>query len=459
MNHYQLQYDVVVIGAGPGGIPAALAAARNGAKVLLVERSGFIGGNICQGLPFLGYLDSKGRQVVGGIAHELIEDLTARGGSFGHRPCPIHNSVTVVHPDMFKLLAAEKLREAGVDLLLHTEVIDTEVISGRLRRITLFGKCNRIAVEAAVFIDATGDGDLAYMAGCEYEMGQRKTGELQPATVMFLVGGVDEERFFRYLDETPANLSFDRVNHAGQTVRIGKGYDTAYLRGGHHLFVGLTELVKDLTARGECAISQDIIIWCNSMVPGAVCFNCTRVRGLDATDIFDLTRGELETRAQIPPFVEMMRKHVPGFENSHLISIAPTLGVRESRRFMGEKYLTGDCILLGDIPADTVALGAYGIDVHSDDNNAAMYTILDGAYGIPYGCLVSRNVKGLMFSGRLISVDAEVLGSMRVIATCMAVGEAAGVGAALAAAGKCTPAEVDPAEVAAILLRNKAILS
>ena len=165
-------YDVAVIGGGPSGLAAALAAARHGSKVVIIERNDYLGGNAVTGLPFLGFLDKHGRQVTGGIAQEMIDTLSEMGMSPGHNRCPLHNSVTIFHPDMFKIVAMEKCEQEGIHVLLHCELVDVTVTDKRITNVTVMGKGIRINIEANVFIDGTGDGDLAYLAGCSYEKGQ-----------------------------------------------------------------------------------------------------------------------------------------------------------------------------------------------------------------------------------------------------------------------------------------------
>jgi flavin-dependent dehydrogenase len=168
----KMKYDVAVIGGGPGGIPAALAAARNGTKVLIIERLGYLGGNAASGLPLLGFLDKSGRQVVGGIAQEFVDRLIELGGAYGHSRCPLHNSVTVIQPDLFKLVAFEKCRDADVNLLLHCELTHVNIENRRISRVTVVGKGMQIDIEADVFVDATGDGDVAYLGGASYQKGK-----------------------------------------------------------------------------------------------------------------------------------------------------------------------------------------------------------------------------------------------------------------------------------------------
>ena len=191
MKEMNLKYEICVIGAGPAGLCAAIAAARQGKKVLVVEKNGYLGGNCALGLPLLGFLDLEGKQIIAGMAQEWVDRLTARGMCEGHRTCPKHNSVTCFHSETFKLVAIDWLREEKVDVLLHLEACDTDVQDGRLKKVTFYGKGNRVQVEADMFIDCTGDGDVAYLAGAEYDMGQEDTGVLQPPTVMCTVEGVD----------------------------------------------------------------------------------------------------------------------------------------------------------------------------------------------------------------------------------------------------------------------------
>ena len=180
MRKYDMHAQLAVIGAGPAGLSAAITAARHGVKVLLLEKNGYLGGNATLGLPLLGFLDLAGRRIVGGIAQEYVNRLSARGQCIGHRTCPKHNSVTNIDPEGFKTLAIEMCREAGVDIILHTEACRVNVESGKIKDVVLYGKGNEITVTADLFMDCTGDGDVAYLAGCSFEAGQEDTGVIQP---------------------------------------------------------------------------------------------------------------------------------------------------------------------------------------------------------------------------------------------------------------------------------------
>ncbi|MBQ8802803.1 MAG: FAD-dependent oxidoreductase [Tyzzerella sp.] len=453
MRRFELNYEIAVVGGGPAGLSAAITAARAGRKVILLEKAGYLGGNATLGLPLLGFLDLDGRRIVGGIAQEYVNRLTERGQCLGHRTCPKHNSVTNVDPEGFKLLAIEMCREAGVDIILHVEACRTEVENGRLNRVILFGKGNEISVEADIFIDCTGDGDVAYLAGCSYEAGQPGTGVLQPPTVMFTLENVDTMRLYDYIEEHPEEMTFSA------TIDHRPGYDADYFRASkNHVFVGLRKIFDRMHAEGKCPVDRETLIYIKSMNDGEVYVNSTRLLNTDATDIFSLTNAELEGQLQVAKLTKMLQENVVGFEDCFISSIAPTLGVRETRRFKGVKELIADEICAGLIPEDTIGLGAYKIDIHSGTDRSTLFRTVEQPFGIPYGCMVSAEIENLMFAGRCVSVDAATLASVRVMPQCMTMGQAAGQAAAMAVADRTAPKDVDVAKLRKELYAQKAVL-
>ena len=441
-----LRYDVAVIGGGPGGIPAAIAAARQGAKVLLVEKNGFLGGNMTIGLPLLGYLDKDGNTVIKGIAQELVDAMTELGACSPHTWCPNHNSVTIMDEEVFKVVALDKCIKAGVEILLYTQVIDTNVENGCLKSVTLFGKGRRMELEADVFIDATGDGDVGYMAGARYEMGQKDTGTLQPPTMMCTIDGVDLHKTIDYLDEHPEQMAMCKTHESYP------GYDATYFRAHfkHHVLVGFRKLMLELKADGVLPIDRDTLICITTLTEGRINLNCTRHLGINGSDVKDLTRATIEGHFQNMKLIEVLRRYVPGFENARLVRFYPFLGIRETRCFHGLETLTEEDLLAGRIHDTAVGLGAYIIDIHSGDGNGTICKKVK-PYGLPYGMTVSADISNLMFSGRCASMDAVAMSSCRVMPPLMAMAQGAGVGAALAVKQGIKPGQVDPQEVRAIL--------
>jgi len=277
MNTISKEFDVVVLGAGPGGLAAALAAARGGAKVLLVEKNGYLGGNMAIGLPLLGFLDKDGNKVIGGIADEFMRDMASYETAYGraaseHKVCPMHNSVTLYDHELFKIVALHKVLDAGIDVLFHTDIEAVNVENASIREITLRGKGYRIFIKAKVYIDASGDGDMAYLAGASYEKGQKDTGILQPPTMMFTLSGVDIDRTIDYLAENPDQM--DR----SKTIDCAGGYDADFFRSDpNFVMVAMRKLFAELRAQGKMPVNRENIIVINSLLPGEVHMNCTAI--------------------------------------------------------------------------------------------------------------------------------------------------------------------------------------
>ena len=448
-----LQYDVVVVGGGPGGLPAAIAAARQGAKVLLVEKNGYLGGNMTLGLPLLGYLDLYGNQVIRGIAQEFVDELTGKGACSPHHWCPMHDSVTIYNDEVFKVVAFEKCMEAGIEILLYTQVIDTNVENGKLLSVTLFGKGRRMEVSAKVFIDATGDGDVGYLAGATYDMGQKGSGKLLAPTLMCGVDGVDEEMLVRYLDEHPEETVL------APTIEVGPHYDASYYRTNpdHHVVVAFRKMFTELKEKGILPVDRDTLISIQTLTPGRVNLNCTRHMGVDGSDVRDLTRATIDGHLQNLKLIEVLREYMPGFENASLVRFYPFLGIRESRRFNGIDTLTEEDLLNGVIDETTIGIGSYIIDIH-DGGGASTIVKKVMPYGIPYGSTVSKDISNLMFAGRCGSMDAVAMSSLRVMPPLMAMGQGAGVGAALAVKQGIQPGQVNVQEVRSILLKDGVML-
>ena len=454
MKQYTRQYDIAVIGGGPAGLATAITAAREGKSVLLADKNGFLGGNLTIGLPLLGFLDENGNQCISGFAEEFVKRLQERNACYSIRVCPKHNSVANVDAEAVKILAFEMCREAGVEVLLHVEAVDTTVEDGKLTSVTLYGKCNRITVTADVFVDCTGDGDVACLAGCSYGLGRGDAHELMPPTVMCTIEGVDDQKLLDYVEAHP-----DEMKPMSATIETKPGYDAAYFKADpNYVFVGMTQLWAKLKEQGICPVERGNIILINGIHKGQMYVNTTRLLNVDGTDVFDLTRGEMEGHLQLHKLIDTFRKFLPGFENCYISSIAPNIGIRETRRMKGLRCVTLEQALSGEVPADSICLSGYTIDIHYNNAKGTLFKKLDKPFGIPYGCLVSAEVSNLMFAGRCISVDDHVVGSTRVMVCCMAMGQAAGLAAAMAVCEGRAPKEVDVQDLRKKLLAQNAIL-
>ncbi len=420
----QKRYDIAVIGGGPGGIPAAIAAARRGKKVILVERNGFLGGTATSGLGILGYLDRSGNKALGGIAQELIDRLLEMHGALGHFRCPVHNSISPISPDCFKIVAVEMCKEAGVDILFNNELLDVAVENGRVVSVTVYGKCTSTILEAEVFIDATGDGDLAYMAGAEFVAGQDGTGIMQPATLMFTVVNYDLEKFLKYAEEHP--------NDFGIKEDYAKGYDPAFFRATPgHCFIGLTDMVKKAKEAGDFDVPRNQFIYITTPTNGALAINTSRIINIDASDIYELSDGLTLGYQQVHTLIKFMNKYMPGFENAQISYIAPSLGIRETRHFVGEYRLTVENMRSDYVKEHAIAQSAYNIDIHSGTRDHIDLTPVDEPFGIPYGCMIPKTLDGVILSGRNICLDTVTYASARVMGPILEMAEAAGEAAVI----------------------------
>lgn len=439
--------DVAVIGGGPGGLPAAIQAARMGKTTILVERNSFLGGTATSGLGILGYLDRQGRKALGGIAQELIDRLTGYGGAIGHYPCPVHNSITPISPDWFKIVAVEMCREAGVEILFNNELLDVSVDNGRVIRIEVYGKCTHTLIDAKVFIDGTGDGDLAYMAGARYVSGQDGTGIMQPCTMMFTVTDYDLDKFLDFAEQSPENF--------GIKEDYAKGYNPTFFRANRgHCFIGMDELIKKAKAAGDFHVPRNQFIHITTPVDGMLAINTSRIIEIDASDPYQLSKGLEEGYLQVRELMAFMNKYLPGFERARLAGISPTLGVRETRHFVGVKRLTHETMYAPETKREAIAQSAYNIDIHSGVKDHIDLTPVAKPFGIPYGCLVPESLNGLLLSGRTISVDTRVFASARVMGPCIAVGEAAGTAAALSIDNGIDVRDLDVNTLRAVLQEN-----
>ena len=416
-----LTAEVIVCGGGPAGLCAAVAAAQEGADTLLIERYGFLGGMATAGLvnPFMPYY-TGGEQIIEGLFQQIIDRLDAASG-WSHRQDEWARDA--FDPEIMKLVAQEMLQEASVRLRLHTMVVDARSDSGHIQRILLASKSGLEAAEADLFIDATGDGDLAARAGAQYEQGRPEDGLSQPMTLMFRMTGVDEERM-------PLR------------EEINSRYDQA-------------------KAAGEIDNPRENVLWFYTTRRGEIHFNTTRVVKRDGTSAADLTAAELEARRQVQQMVNFLTAKVPGFSKAYLSSTGTQIGVRESRRILGEYVMTAEDVLGARKFADGIARGCYDIDIHSPSGTGTVIKSLPAgeSYDIPYRCLCPRGFDNLLVAGRPISATHQAHSSVRVMSIAAAVGEAAGTAAAMCVAQGQSVAAVDVATLRKRLLERGASLS
>lgn len=442
--------DVLVVGGGPAGIGAALGAARAGARTVLVERYGFLGGNATAALvmPLMSFHTQQptfslhgvtnllpddhgpGHSVIAGALQELIQRLVAAGGA--RAPTLETGYVVPFDPESFKLVAIEMLDEAGVELLFHA--LASGLAGASVRDGVVFEtKSGPVVVKARVVVDCSGDSDVAAQAGARYEIGRDPDGLVQPMTLMFRMGEFARAAFAAYAEQHPDQW-----------------------RGVH----GLWDLVRRATEAGELELTREDILFFATPHEGEVSVNSTRVTRVLGTDVWDLTHAEIESRRQMRQVVRFLQRYVPGFENAYALQSGVTIGVRETRRVLGAYCLTADDLLHARKFDDVIARGTYPVDIHNPEGKGTVLKRIPAgeAYDIPLRCLIPQGVDDLLVAGRGISGTHEAHSSFRVMPISMATGQAAGVCAALAARHDQAPRALSVSAVQNELLRQGADL-
>lgn len=442
--------QVVVIGGGPAGVVSAIASARNGAETLLVERYGFLGGNATAALvnPIFVFHNIKGEQIIKGIAQEIVDRLVSIGGCLGHVKdiCGDNPTMTPFDPEAMKYVLLEMVREANVKLLLHSFFSNCIVQDREIQTIIVENKSGRQAIKGEIYIDATGDGDVAYRAGATYEKGRKEDGFTQPMTLMFKIGGVDLDKIKYFID---AHRDLLQV-----TVDSEELYKAEALT-----FLGLEKIIEKARESSEFPLPRARILFYSLPRKNEVIVNVTRIINVDGTNVKDLTRGELEGREQARIVFNFLKKYIWGFESSYILETPTQVGVRETRRISGEYVLTEEDIIEEKEFFDTIAKGCFAIDIHSPVDNSQIFTGSGKkTYNIPYRSLLPLNIDNLLVAGRCISATHEALASTRVMATCMAIGQAAGTAAALSILHRVKPRDLNVSLLQKILKDQGAVI-
>lgn len=414
-------YDVVVCGGGPAGFMAAIAAARQGAKTAIIEKYGFLGGMATAGFVApISEFAFDGERVIGGLPWEFVERLEAMGGAKVEMP----KGNVDFDPELYKLLAQRMILEAGVDMFMHSSLIGCGSKNGSIRRVIIENKNGFEALEAKVFIDCTGDADLSFMAGVP--MQENPEGELQPSSFCFILSGVD----------TDSALMERYMYHDGK-----KG--TSQCNPVREKLLALKEAGEDIPNFGGP--------WFNNVMhKGSVAVNITRAAA-DSTDNRNYTAAECSLREDIFKFAKLLRENFPEFKDSYVSATAPQAGIRESRRILGVHTVTAEEYVSAMHYEDSISRGAHQIDIHASKGSSQVLIKLEQSPYVPYGSLIAENFPNLLVAGRCISTDRKANASLRVMASCMGLGQAAGAAAAQCAAKGIPVQDADVPELVGVL--------
>ncbi|WP_028604776.1 FAD-dependent oxidoreductase [Ottowia thiooxydans] len=420
--------DVLVVGGGAAGMAAACAAAREGAEVMLVERQGYLGGTLTSvtlGGLCGGYLHQGGgiRPIVGGLYAEMVDRLKLLGAISPTRVFGFVHGVPY-DPEALRGMADAWLTESGVKVLLHAFVTEVSVSERRVRWVEVETRAGRAAILPTTIVDTSGDAEVVFRAGGRFSLGDK--GRTQHPSQMFRMSGVDCETFFS----------------------VPRPQVDALLQGA----------LND----GEPLPRTSVAVYPNP-VAGVAHLNATRVTradgsSLNLTDPWELTQAEMTGRQQASLYARVARERLPGFGEARIVALGASLGIRETRLVQGDQTLTEPDVMQAHKPADRIACSGWPIEDHATQGRTVWRPLPDGEwYGIPFGCLVSSDFDNVLVAGRCLSATHEAQASARVVATCMAMGEAAGTAATMSLSSP-TSVRVDVPALQQKLLAHGALL-
>ena len=427
---------VLVCGGGTAGVVAAIAAGRAGADVLVVEGLGQLGGTQSAGwvTPMM-----PNKILTKSLTHGINNDILQRAAQYDPPPTGQSGDLLWFNPVTLALVLDDLLAEAGGQVLFHTIISDAIVENGTLTGVVIENKSGRQKIHARVTIDCTGDADVAYRAGVPCVSGDPDDGHNQPMSLRFALAGVDQERAANFLADELGMNCYARPPLF--EIGTGEAKDTP-----------LGPLICRAISEGVLAEDDLGYLQFFSMLgrPGELAFNCPRISGLSSTDAWDLSQAQTIGRQKIRRIANFFKSYVEGFENSYIGTIAPMVGIRESRRIVGDYTLTEEDYLTEARFPDSVARNSYPIDIHSARvrGGLVMKHLPPGHYHeIPYRCLLPVGIENLLVAGRCLSATFAAQAAVRIQQNCRALGEAAGLAAALCLEENITPRQLDTEEL------------
>lgn len=444
-------FDLIVAGGGIAGSMAAIASARLGIKVLLLEEEGYLGGSLtaCGTGPMMTFHAGE-TQVIRGLPDLLITRLMAKGLSVGHIPDSTGYTYTVTPFDAEGMKRELELMclEAGVTLLFHTSIVKTEIKDGLLSSIECLCAGNLFSLSASYFIDATGDADLIAMAGIPYEQGRESDGKDQPMTMNFKLVGVDIDTIRTLMDSDISLFPF-------LAPKAGLQSTASRLS-----FSGFQEIMQQGMKNGEITFDRDIVLCFETNAKNEVIVNMTRVNGKNPVDPIGLTEAELEGRRQVWELYHFLIQHIPGFEEARMTYSGPRIGIRSSRRLKGAYRVTVQDLFDQRKFEDAISACGYPIDIHSPDgyDTDSQFFPYGAYYTIPLGSLLNKQVPNVLAAGRNISCEFTAHASLRVSPSCAAIGQGAGTAVAIAVTSEKDLFSLDIAEMQRQLRSDGAFL-
>lgn len=433
MNQLKQRYDIIVAGAGIAGISAAVKAARLGASVLLIEHYGFVGGMSTAGMvsPFMKH-SINDETLVKGVFEDIEYEMINRKGM-------IDNGF---YASAFRASAFNLLSDANCTILLNARINEVKRTINNIHSVIVVTDDSEIEIQAEVFIDTTGDAQLVYLGGFPYQKGDEKTGKLQALTLFFRMAGIDVKAVTEYAKQHREDF-FDWMEYDFDFNKIIS-------------IAGFFSFVKRAIAEKRLNEEVQYIFFTTLPESGEGSFNTSNILGVDGSTSEELTKAELIGRKQVAQVVELLQNEIPGFSNSILLETAVQVGVRETRRAVGDYIVTGDDIKQARKFDDAIARACYGIDIHGQkDEESRMEHLKEGEYyEVPLRALIVKEAENLLVAGRCISSTREGHSALRIQPTSAATGEACGALAAFAVKNNKSIREIDYKEVQQEIMYN-----
>lgn len=445
-------YDIVIAGGGLAGTFAAVAAVRAGRNVLLIEQNGYLGGSLTAcGVGPMMTAHAGERQVIRGLFEEMVQRMKEAGYSCGHvkDTTGYVSYVTPFCAEGMKVVLDEMTSGCDCHVLFHTTVAAADTQDGRITSLTICNKDGLSKVKAVVYIDATGDGDLAHLAGAPMQKGRPEDGLSQPMTMNMKYGNVDREKLKAYLLEHLEE--FPRLKNNRELIEDSERLSVA----------GFSAELEAARERGEITFQREELLFFETDRPGEFIINTSRITGRDGTDAESLSESEREGRRQCAQLDRFFRERIPGFEQARLESTGPSVGVRGSRQLKGRYELQVHDIMEGRMFDSRIALAAYPVDIHNPDGTGTSSNFMmgdQGFYSIPYEVMFCDGISNLLVTGRCVSASFEAQAAIRTTPTVSAMGQAAGTAASLAVECGVSPSRVDREMLKAELEKQDVVL-
>lgn len=418
-------FDLIVAGGGLAGIASAISASRSGLKTLIIERLSFLGGAATAGLvtPMMKNMLSSGESLNSDIYHEILERMKLSGDSGTHE----NLNPGWFNPEILKIILDEMCLESGVNLLFDSFISDASINNKEIKNIEVINKSGKNYYYSKYFIDATGDADLAVLAGCKYNSGN-KNGINQAVSLRFMMSGVDLKIFSEWIEQIDPDKNVSPVcRDENNNILITTAY-TSEDKGWNLAPIFKQGIEKGIIKQEDAEYFQ---IFSVPGQNGTIAFNCPRIyseKPLDPTNAEDISYAYITGRKQIKRISEFCKKFFKGFENAFISEIAGSLGIRESRRIIGKYTLTENDIATAKKFPNSVAKSNYPVDIHSQEKNKSILQILpeNDYYEIPLDSLIPENINNLIVVGRSISSTFKAQASLRIQPNCISMGEYAG---------------------------------